>query len=346
MKMLEVKSMFFLTIIAVLMLAACEKDEPAVQLKSGQLGVQLSDTVAVFIGDTLYFEDNQRWISLNDVPEDSRCPINVNCVWAGNAIADLIYYDGTMQHEFMLHTNPTYPNDTVIENIYVDLVDVLPYPESGQDMDLNAYEAFIYITDDTSFTGNEHIGTVVDYTGLDGCGFIIELDNGKKLEPVKLPEGFQLYDGQRVSLDYVKLDAVSICMVGETVEVTNIENIGCTSYAVLPFDATIESLPSDELFVQNVEVVDGCLKIIVKYSGGCKEHEIDLVQMPLLCATPPLPRPVFYLTHDDNGDLCEALPREELSFDLKPLKTQYPEGTDFILKTTDKEYSKEFHIDF
>lgn len=86
--------------------------------------------------------------------------------------------------------------------------------------------------------------TVVDLTGMDGCGFVFQLDNGDYLEPVwrwgwcgtpPLPEGatedplwnFDYVDGQRVRLGYETAEeGGSICMVGEQVYVTCLEVIG------------------------------------------------------------------------------------------------------------------------
>ena len=34
------------------------------------------------------------WMTLTDVPSDSRCPIGVTCVWAGDAVADLSVHPG------------------------------------------------------------------------------------------------------------------------------------------------------------------------------------------------------------------------------------------------------------
>jgi PKD repeat protein len=73
----------------------------------------------------------------------------------------------------------------------------------------------------------ELTGTVRDYTGLDGCGFLIELDNGEILEPAIVDTPFVFRDYQRVRLSYNPLiDAVSICMVGTIAEITCIEEIG------------------------------------------------------------------------------------------------------------------------
>jgi len=73
----------------------------------------------------------------------------------------------------------------------------------------------------------ELTGTVKDYTGFDGCSYIIELDIGKKLEPVLVDTPFVFRDNQRVKLSYRELpEFASICMVGIIAEITCIEEIG------------------------------------------------------------------------------------------------------------------------
>jgi len=76
------------------------------------------------------------------------------------------------------------------------------------------------------------IATVRDLHGLDGCGFVFELENGTRLEPyipasnsvAEQPSplvNFTLTDGQRVSIQYKERnDISSICMVGPIVEIT------------------------------------------------------------------------------------------------------------------------------
>jgi hypothetical protein len=69
-------------------------------------------------------------------------------------------------------------------------------------------------------------GTVKDYTGLDGCGYIIELDNGEKLEPLMSSIPFKLRDNMRVKLSYKELSGMaSICMVGKIVEILCMEEV-------------------------------------------------------------------------------------------------------------------------
>lgn len=59
-----------------------------------------------------------------------------------------------------------------------------------------------------------------DLTGLDGCGIVIELENGTRLEPVNLGD-FPLTakDGMKIRVQYHSVSSGSICMVGEMVAI-------------------------------------------------------------------------------------------------------------------------------
>ncbi len=60
----------------------------------------------------------------------------------------------------------------------------------------------------------------VNLTGLDGCGFVIKLNNGDQLEPVNLSEfNIKPHDGMKIWVEYHEVAAGSICMVAPTVEI-------------------------------------------------------------------------------------------------------------------------------
>lgn len=66
-----------------------------------------------------------------------------------------------------------------------------------------------------------------DLTGLDGCGFVIELENGDRLEPLNLSDfDIDLKDGRRVWVSYHLTENFigSLCMVGDLVEIDCIVN--------------------------------------------------------------------------------------------------------------------------
>jgi hypothetical protein len=68
--------------------------------------------------------------------------------------------------------------------------------------------------------------TLEDYTGLDGCGFVVVLEDGAVLEMGAFDEepDFDFEDGMKVRISYEELSGMaSICMVGPIVRVTCME---------------------------------------------------------------------------------------------------------------------------
>jgi hypothetical protein len=82
--------------------------------------------------------------------------------------------------------------------------------------------------------------TVRDLTGLDGCGWVFELEDGTRLEPIRvfycgtpplpaeIPQdplyNFEFVDGKTVYINYEEIASPSICMVGTTVNITCISD--------------------------------------------------------------------------------------------------------------------------
>ncbi len=78
------------------------------------------------------------------------------------------------------------------------------------------------------------LATVKDLSGLDGCGFVLVLDNGEQLDLALYPNwcgtppgsltsinGIALKDDMRVNVAYEEQkDRASICMAGKVVKVT------------------------------------------------------------------------------------------------------------------------------
>jgi hypothetical protein len=86
--------------------------------------------------------------------------------------------------------------------------------------------------------------TVKNYTGLDGCGYVLELNDGRILEPVTMtvcgppPHNIMTLDnplanfevdGKRVLIDYELIESVSICMAGQTVKISCISEAASRS---------------------------------------------------------------------------------------------------------------------
>jgi len=70
-------------------------------------------------------------------------------------------------------------------------------------------------------------GKLKDLSGLDGCGFVIELENGNKLEPLNLSDfDIDLNDGKKVWISYHLTTNMiaTTCMVGDIIEIDCIAN--------------------------------------------------------------------------------------------------------------------------
>jgi len=66
------------------------------------------------------------------------------------------------------------------------------------------------------------------------------------------------------------------------------------------------------------------LRLLVAYGGGCKTHRFALYGGNAFMESNP-PQAALRLCHDADGDACEAWIRQELLFDLGPLKRRYQE---------------------
>jgi hypothetical protein len=71
---------------------------------------------------------------------------------------------------------------------------------------------------------------VVDYAGAGNCGFVIELENGARIQPFYYPEGFTFSQGQRVHVEYIELTTVvPLCDRGFPAEIVLlIEELSCS----------------------------------------------------------------------------------------------------------------------
>ena len=66
---------------------------------------------------------------------DSRCAIGLVCVWEGYAAVRFNLITKKREYDFTLDTHRLSPfrNDTIIEGLKFELVDVLPYPVADED---------------------------------------------------------------------------------------------------------------------------------------------------------------------------------------------------------------------
>lgn len=96
----------------------------------------------------------------------------------------------------------------------------------------------------------------------------------------------------------------------------------------------------DRTTISRMEVLGDYLSMNVSYSGGCEEHEFELISDGRYSATYP-PEVELVLRHDAHNDLCRSYLDETLYFDLKPL--QYDGTTRIVIRLTNNDKLYEYN---
>ena len=87
-------------------------------------------------------------VCLDSLIEDSRCPLEVVCIWQGTAIAKFSVTVNDHQQPVTLSTFklPGFPSDTILMGYKIEFVDLLPYPDINKSHDISEYRAELKIT--------------------------------------------------------------------------------------------------------------------------------------------------------------------------------------------------------
>lgn len=198
-------------------LCACRKQESALKLSGNVKQIQLNDTITLAFGDSAVIKSENLLLTFLGVPEDSRCPIDAVCIWGGDAKAMFRVETPGKEITLDLHSASDFQNRKIIGNYLINLILVIPHRKTLEIVKQEDYQVRIVISKSSK---NLVSGVIKDYSGLDGCGLVIELDNGKKLEPRKGVSAS--LKNKRVALSYVDANAASLCMVGTVVDVAEI----------------------------------------------------------------------------------------------------------------------------
>ena len=86
-------------------------------------------------------------LTFEAVREDSRCPVGVSCIWAGDAVVAITVDDtagGTKTLE--LHTNGRFVTEAALDGHVVRLVALSPTPRQGSTIPVDEYEATLVVT--------------------------------------------------------------------------------------------------------------------------------------------------------------------------------------------------------
>lgn len=120
----------FLLTPAILLLTNCKtKAQNETQNSDGMVSIELNKRLTI--------PGSKITLELKQVSEDSRCPVNVTCVWEGIAVVDLTATNGSETRNIQLATKDFEPKNTKKSINYagykISLQDVRPYPGGKQE---------------------------------------------------------------------------------------------------------------------------------------------------------------------------------------------------------------------
>ncbi len=98
------------------------------------------ETLRVQINKEKRFPKNKLTVRFVELVEDSRCPTDTNCIWAGNAKIKVRVSKNGRSHELTLDTNGPQSAATA-EGYSIKLVGLTPSPRSNIRINRNGYVA-------------------------------------------------------------------------------------------------------------------------------------------------------------------------------------------------------------
>jgi hypothetical protein len=107
----------------------------------------LNDTLTLAFHDCLADLDNKFYICLDSIVNESRCPIGLECFWAGMATVKFKFqsYHSAPEY-FNLSTLMDTENKTILPGYSIKLVGLEPYPSEDYKIKQDEYKAKLFIT--------------------------------------------------------------------------------------------------------------------------------------------------------------------------------------------------------
>jgi hypothetical protein len=99
------------------------------------------------LGDSVWVDGNGLRIVFEGVSSDSRCPIDVQCIWEGDALVRLELDTGTNDtSRIELHTSARVSVEASFREYRVRLERLMPRPQAGVKIEPREYNATLLVT--------------------------------------------------------------------------------------------------------------------------------------------------------------------------------------------------------
>lgn len=89
-------------------------------------------------------------------------------------------------------------------------------------------------------------------------------------------------------------------------------------------------ISSDQISITSIKIEGNKMLIDVSYSGGCENHEFQVIGSTMISKSLP-PIRAFQLIHNANGDKCKKLVMQTLEVDIKALAYKQEAGSKIFL---------------
>lgn len=103
--------------------------------------------IKVPLGQTVTVPETAGSVRFVAVTEDSRCPANVQCLWAGLAAIELAVKVDDVETRIVLKTDPLNARAASVAGFRLEIVGLAPLPVAGQSDPL-PYEVTVRVTRD------------------------------------------------------------------------------------------------------------------------------------------------------------------------------------------------------
>jgi hypothetical protein len=107
--------------------------------------VLINKEFSLGIGQTASIEREKLFINFKAVLEDSRCPVNVVCVWAGNGKVEFEILDIDGQHKTLTLNTEDEPRATTLKGHKLKLISLNPPRVDGVSMSPGDYSVTLLV---------------------------------------------------------------------------------------------------------------------------------------------------------------------------------------------------------
>ena len=122
-------------LLCLLFATACDEQNPI------DPPVPLDRPFVLAPGEVASIEGTALRVRFEEVASDSRCPIDVFCVQAGEAVVVIRVFDESGSSRYELHTSDRDRRQTTHRNLTIEVIELQPHPSSGRRTDPSEYRA-------------------------------------------------------------------------------------------------------------------------------------------------------------------------------------------------------------